>query len=110
MPTASRSPGSTSKVGGRPGSTYLEVGGALEGLSACGADMDALPAVRVLAMLQQHGGRGKGAATLQALVQPGLLLGLAALRQVGRHVSYLERVRNWQLYWTGTVCELTDVK
>lgn len=72
--------------------------------------MDALPAMCVLAVLQQHGGRGKGAAAFQALVQPAVLLGLAALHQVGRHVRYLERVGKRQLYWAGTVCELTDVK
>lgn len=79
---------------GQPQREYLEVRGTLEGLPAHGADVDALPAVRLLAMMQQHGGRREGAATLQALVQPALLLGLAALGQVGRDISYLERVRN----------------
>lgn len=89
--------------------TYLEVGGALEGLPARGAHVDALPAVCGLAVLQQHGRRREGAATVQALVQPALLLGLAALGQAGRHVSYLEWIRSATLL-TAAVCELTGDK
>lgn len=68
--------------------------GALEGLPAHRADVDALPAVHLLAVVQQQGGRGEGAATLQALVQPALLLGLPTLGQVRRHVRHLEQVTN----------------
>lgn len=72
----------------------LEVSGALEGLPAHGADVDALPAMHLPAVVQEHSGRRAGAATLQALVQPALLLGLASRAQAGRDVSYLGRVRN----------------
>lgn len=73
--------------------TYLEVGGALEGLPAHGADVDALPAVGLLAVLQQQGRGRERAAALHALLQPALLLGLAALGQARRDVGHLERVR-----------------
>lgn len=81
--------------GRRPGrrGAYLEVSGALEGLPAHGTHVDALPAVHLLAVLQQHGGRREAAATLHALVQPGLLLGRPALGQAGRDVSDLRRGR-----------------
>lgn len=73
---------------------YLEVRGALEGLPAHGAAVDALPAVHLLAVVHQHCRRREGAVTLQALVCPALLLGLVARGQVPRDASYLERVRN----------------
>lgn len=79
---------------GRPGpGPYLEVGGALEGLPAHGAHVDALPPVRLLAVLQQQRRGREAAATLCALLQPALLLGLAAWRQARRDVGHLQRVR-----------------
>lgn len=79
---------------GRPGpGPYLEVGGALEGLPAHGAHVDALPPVRLLAVLQQQRRGREAAATLRALLQPALLLGLAARRQARRDVGHLQRVR-----------------
>lgn len=72
---------------------YLEVRGALEGLPAHGADVDALAPVGRLAMLQQQAGRGEAAAALQARVQPGLLLGRAARGQAGGDVRYLQQGR-----------------
>lgn len=63
--------------------TYLEVRGALEGLPAHAAAVDALLAVRLLAVVRQHRGRGEGAVALQALVRQALLLRLAAWGQGG---------------------------
>lgn len=65
--------------------------GALEGLPAHGTHVDALPAVHLLAVLQEHGGRCAGAAALQALVCPALLLGLPALRH--GDVRHLQRAK-----------------
>lgn len=56
--------------------------------------MDAFPAMRILAVVQQQRGRRKASATLHARVLPALLLGLAAWGQVGRDVSYLRWVIN----------------
>lgn len=67
--------------------------GALEGLPAHGADVDALTPVGCLAVLQQQAGRGEAAATLQARVQPGLLLRRSAWGQAGRDVRHLQRGR-----------------
>lgn len=82
--------------------------GALEGLPAHGTHVDALPAVHLLAVVKQHGGRREGAATLRALVHPALLLGRPALGQAGRHVSYLQWVANPGLYSVAAVCKRTD--
>ena len=76
--------------------------GALEGLPAHGADVDALPAVQLPAVVQQQGGRGEGAATLQALVQPALLPGLPTLGPARGRGRHLERVRNPGLRGPGT--------
>lgn len=78
----------------RLGALYLEVGSPLEGLAAHGAHVDALPAVRVLAVVQQQSRRCEAAATLQAWVLPALLLRLAAWGQVSGDVSYLRWVRD----------------
>lgn len=67
----------------------LEVRGALEGLPADAAAVDALLAVRLLAVVHEQGGGGEGAVALQALVRQAFLLGLAARGQ-GGHVSHLE--------------------
>ena len=76
-----------------PAGLYLEVRGALEGLPAHGADVDALTPVGCLAVLQQQAGRAKAAATLQARVQPGLLLRRSARGQAGGDVRHLQRGR-----------------
>lgn len=77
----------------------LEVRGTLEGLPTHWTAVDALPAVHLLAVVQQQSGRCKGATALQALVQPALLLWLATLGQAGRDICHLKQVRNPDFAW-----------